>query len=57
MDEKYKPTNIHQIIPDCDHFDEDKHTILYMKKYGIISEEAHLNKKLTDQNKKTIESD
>jgi len=32
---KYPPTNIHQIIPDCDEFDEDKYTIKYMKEKGI----------------------
>lgn len=32
---KYKPINIHQIIPDCDNFDEDKWTIKFMMKYGI----------------------
>ena len=31
----YKPINIHQIIPDCDDYDEDKYTIKTMEKYGI----------------------
>jgi hypothetical protein len=32
---KYKPLLIHQIIPDCDDYDEDKYTRIYMDKYGI----------------------
>lgn len=31
----YKPTAIEKIIPNCDSFDEDKITKIYMKKYGI----------------------
>ena len=32
---KYKPVSIVEVIPDCDEYDEDKHTIKYMEKYGI----------------------
>jgi len=32
---KYKPLSLHQLIPDCDKFDEDKYTLKYMDKYGI----------------------
>lgn len=32
---KYRPINIHQLIPDCDDFDEDKYTMKYMKEKGI----------------------
>ena len=32
---KYKPIQIYQLIPDCDSFDEDKYTKIYMDKYGI----------------------
>ena len=32
---KYEPLSIVEIIPNCDSFDEDKHTIRYMEKYGI----------------------
>jgi len=32
---KYKPTRIARIIPNCDDFDEDKYTLIMMKKYGI----------------------
>ena len=54
---KYKPINIHQIIPDCDDFDEDKYTLKYMKKYGInnVRGGSFCQLKLTDENRKTIE--
>lgn len=32
---KYKPVRIYQIIPDCDNYDEDKYTKIYMDKFGI----------------------
>ena len=32
---KYKPLNALEIIPDCDDYDEDKYTRIYMDKYGI----------------------
>ena len=32
---KYEPLSIVEIIPNCDSYDEDKHTIRYMEKYGI----------------------
>lgn len=32
---KYKPINIYAIIPDCDNYDEDKYTKIYMEKFGI----------------------
>ena len=31
----HKPIRLHQLIPDCDAYDEDKHTLIYMDKYGI----------------------
>ena len=31
----YKPIGIDNIIQNCDPYDEDKHTLKYMKKYGI----------------------
>lgn len=54
---KYKPINIHQLIPDCDNFDEDKHTLKYMEKYGINNVRGGSFCKLTlsNENKKTIE--
>ena len=32
---KHNAEQIIELIPDCDHHDEDKYTIKYMKKYGI----------------------
>jgi len=32
---KYKPIKIIKIIPDCDDYDEDKYTLMYMEKFGI----------------------
>jgi len=32
---KYKPIEIIQIIPNCDNYDEDKYTKIYMDKFGI----------------------
>jgi hypothetical protein len=32
---KYKPQTVLEMIPNCDSYDEDKHTIRYMEKYGI----------------------
>lgn len=32
---KYPPLKLLDLIPDCDHFDEDKYTKVYMNKYGI----------------------
>ncbi len=34
---KYKPIKVIEIIPNCDNFDEDKYTLKYMEKYGIIN--------------------
>jgi hypothetical protein len=31
----YKPVKIIELIPNCDDYDEDKYTIIYMDKYGI----------------------
>lgn len=31
----YKPLSVLKIIPDCDNYDEDKYTRIYMDKYGI----------------------
>jgi hypothetical protein len=32
---KYKPINILELISNCDNYDEDKHTVKCMEKYGI----------------------
>ena len=54
---KYKPINIHQLIPGCDNFDEDKYTLKYMEKYGInnVRGGSFCQLKLSNENKKTIE--
>lgn len=31
----YKPTQLLELIPDCDNYDEDKYTQIYMDKYGV----------------------
>jgi len=32
---KYAPIKLLELIPDCDDYDEDKHTKIYMDRYGI----------------------
>jgi hypothetical protein len=32
---KYKPIQVVELIPDCDDYDEDKYTRIYMDKYGM----------------------
>jgi hypothetical protein len=34
---KYKPIELLELIPNCDDYDEDKYTIKYMDKYGIVN--------------------
>jgi len=53
----YKPINIHQIIPNCDDYDEDKYTIQTMEKYGInnVRGGSFCQFKLSSENKKTLE--
>jgi predicted GIY-YIG superfamily endonuclease len=31
----YKPVSLEALIPDCDDYDEDKYTRMYMDKYGV----------------------
>lgn len=54
---KFKPLNIHQLIPDCDAYDEDKFTVKYMAKYGIenVRGGSFCESKLSGENKNTIE--
>jgi hypothetical protein len=53
----YKPINIHQIISDCDDYDEDKYTIKTMEKYGInnVRGGSFCQTKLSSENKKSLE--
>jgi len=32
---KYKPIEVFHLIPDCDDYDEDKYTRMYMDKFGV----------------------
>jgi len=56
---KYKPIKIIKIISDCDHFDEDKYTKIYMNKYGInnVRGGSFCQIKLNESNKLTIEKE
>jgi hypothetical protein len=58
----YKPIDILELISDCDDYDEDKYTIIYMGKYGIDNVRGgsfvsvELNKSTKDQLKKMNKS-
>ena len=58
----YKPIRILELIADCDDYDEDKYTIIYMDKYGIDNVRGgsfttvELNKTTKDQLKKMNKS-
>ena len=53
---KYKPISVIEIISNCDDYDEDKHTIKYMEKYGInnVRGGSFCEIKLSDNNKITL---
>ena len=53
---KYKPISILEIIPNCDDYDEDKHTIKYMEKYGVnnVRGGSFCEIKLSDNNRITL---
>jgi len=34
---KYAPINVIELIPDCDDYDEDKYTKIWMDKYGVAN--------------------
>jgi hypothetical protein len=53
---KYKPTVVLELIPNCDEFDEDKHTIKCMNKYGInnVRGGSFCEIKLSDNNLITL---
>ena len=54
---KYKPIQLYCLIPGCDDYDEDKYTIIYMKKYGIdnVRGGSFCQIKLDESNKETIQ--
>ena len=53
---KYKPLNVVKIIKNCDDFDEDKYTKMYMKRYGIdnVRGGSYVTENLMDSQKKLI---
>src|SRR5579872_3815511 len=54
--QKYKPIRIVYLIPDCDDFDEDKHTLKMMKQHGIdnVRGGSFCELNLSEDNRKTI---
>jgi len=52
----YAPLRMIELIPDCDDFDEDKHTIKYMKKHGVdnVRGGSFCQVVLSDENTNTI---
>ena len=53
---RYKPISILKVYPDCDAFDEDKYTKIYMKKFGIRNARggSYVTVKLTKQQRRFI---
>jgi len=53
---KYNPIHVLEMIPNCDSYDEDKHTIRYMEKYGIqnVRGGSFCEIKLSDVNISTL---
>jgi hypothetical protein len=53
----YKPVNVIETIHNCDDYDEDKYTLIYMKKYGIdnVRGGSFSNIELSENDIKTIE--
>lgn len=53
---KYKPLKVLEIIPNCDNFDEDKYTLIYMEKFGInnVRGGSFCQIKLSDHNILTL---
>ena len=54
--QKYKPLTVVEIIPNCDSYDEEKHTLKCMEKYGInnVRGGSFCQIRLSDENIKTI---
>ena len=55
--QKYKPVSLLQLIPNCDDYDEDKYTKMYMDKYGIdnVRGGSYVTIKLNPSIKKQLE--
>lgn len=53
---KYKPLTVLEMIPNCDSYDEDKHTIRCMEKYGIqnVRGGSFCEIKLSEMNVRTL---
>jgi hypothetical protein len=49
---KYKPIKMLELISDCDNYDEDKHTLKCMEKYGVnnVRGGSFCKIKLSDEN-------
>lgn len=53
---KYKPLSVLEIIPNCDNYDEEKHTMKCMEKYGInnVRGGSFCQIRLSDENINTL---
>lgn len=53
---KYKPNKVLELIPNCNNYDEDKYTIMYMEKYGIdnVRGGSFCEMQLSEHNKSTL---
>lgn len=53
----YKPIEVLDIIPDCDEYDENKYTQMYMSMFGIdnVRGGSFVQVKLSDADKKTLQ--
>ena len=56
---KYPPISIVDVISDCDLFDEDKYTKMYMAQYGIdnVRGGSYCQIRLTDEMKRVLENE
>ena len=52
----YWPIGVEELIPNCDNYDEDKYTKIYMDKYGIdnVRGGSFTKLKLSNETKKTL---
>jgi len=56
---KYKPTNFVNIYKNCDSYDEDKYTKMYMEKYGIdnVRGGSYTTTKLSEETKNFLQKE